>query len=34
MRWYWWAAITFGLLLVILAVVAVTSILNFLHTAN
>jgi hypothetical protein len=34
MRWYWWAAITVGLLLVILAAVAVTSILNFLHTAN
>jgi hypothetical protein len=34
MRWYWWAAITVGLLLVILAAVAVTSFLNFLHTAN
>jgi hypothetical protein len=34
MRWYWWTAISVGLLLMILAAVAVTSFLNFLHTAN
>jgi hypothetical protein len=35
MRWYWWTAISVGLLLlVILAAVAVTSFLNFLHSAN
>ena len=33
-RWYWWTAISVALLLMILAAVAVTSFLKFLHTAN